>query len=134
MPEIMVDSNVLLDVLMGDPVWSAWSSATLEECVREHALVINVIVLAEISISFDRIEDLNDALQSSKLQTRPIPPEAAFLAGRCFEQYRRRGGQRHSLLPDFLIGAHAAVKKMSLITRDIARYRTYFPTVKLICP
>jgi predicted nucleic acid-binding protein len=134
MAEIMVDSNVLLDVLTEDPVWFSWSSTALEDCARDHILVIDPIIFAEVSIRFDSIEDLDAALRSSMLQMRPIPLEAAFLAGKCFRHYRRRGGQKLSLLPDFFIGAHAAVEKMSLVTRDIARYRTYFPTVKLICP
>src|ERR1017187_4725504 len=100
MPESMVDSNVLLDVLTEDTNWFSWSRATLEDCAREHILVIDPIVFAEVSIRFDKIEDLDDALRSSTLQIRPIPLEAAFLAGKCFRHYRKRGGQKLSLLPD----------------------------------
>ena len=100
----------------------------------DHALVINPIVYAEVSIGFDRIEDLDGALPADIIERRPIPLEAAFLAGKCFLKYRRRGGPRQSTLPDFFIGAHAAVEGMTLLTRDAARYRTYFPRLKLICP
>jgi predicted nucleic acid-binding protein len=134
MADILVDSNVLLDVLTEDPNWFAWSSGALEEAAQEHILVINPVIYAEISIGFDRIEDLDAALPVSRVERRPIPMEAAFLAGKCFVKYRERGGRRPSTLPDFFIGAHAAVEKMTLLTRDVARYRTYFPTVKLITP
>jgi predicted nucleic acid-binding protein len=134
MPEIMVDSNVLLDVLTEDPAWLAWSSLALAEAAHGHILVINPIVYAEVSIGFDRIEDLDAALPAGMIEQRPIPPAAAFLAGKCFLKYRRRGGPRPSTLPDFFIGAHAAVEGMTLLTRDAARYRTYFPRLRLICP
>ena len=134
MAEVMVDSNVLLDVLTEDPAWLEWSSRSLEECAQDHLLVINPVIYAEVSIGFDRIEDLDAALPESMVQRRPIPLEAAFLAGKCFLKYRRRGGQKRSTLPDFFIGAHAAVQGLALLTRDASRYRTYFPRLKLICP
>ena len=134
MAEMMVDSNVLLDVLTEDPAWFDWSSRTLEECAQGHILVINPIIYAEVSIGFDRIEDLDAALPPTLLECRPLPREAAFLAGKCFLKYRRRGGGKHSTLPDFFIGAHAAVENMTLITRDASRYRTYFPKLKLVLP
>jgi predicted nucleic acid-binding protein len=134
MAEVMLDSNVLLDVLTEDPAWFGWSSRTLEECAQNHILVINPIIYAEVSIGFDRMEDLDAALPESMIERRPIPLEAAFLAGKCFLKYRRRGGQKRSTLPDFFIGAHAAVEKMTLVTRDAARYRTYFPRLRLISP
>lgn len=134
MAEIMVDSNVLLDILTEDAGWFTWSSRILAEHAQDHILVINPIIYAEVSIGFDRIEDLDTALPERMLERRHIPLEAAFLAGKCFEKYRRRGGQKRSALPDFFIGAHAAVEKMPLITRDVARYRTYFPDLPLICP
>ena len=134
MAEMMVVSNVLLDVMTADPAWLGWSSRTLKHCAQGHLLVINPIIYAEVSVGFDRIEDLDAALPPAMLQCRPLPLEAAFLAGKCFAQYRRRGGERHSTLPDFFIGAHAAVEKMTLITRDASRYRTYFPKLKLITP
>jgi hypothetical protein len=134
MAEVMLDSNVLLDVLTEDPAWFGWSSRTLEECAQNHILVINPIIYAEVSIGFDRMEDLDAALPENLIERRPIPLEAAFLAGKCFLKYRGRGGQKQSTLPDFFIGAHAAVEKMTLLTRDASRYRTYFPRLRLISP
>ncbi|MCX5673794.1 MAG: type II toxin-antitoxin system VapC family toxin [Planctomycetota bacterium] len=134
MAEMMVDSNVLLDVLTEDPQWFEWSGRMLQECAQGHILVINPIIYAEVSIGFDRIEDVDAALPENMVERRPIPLEAAFLAGKCFLKYRQRGGRKRSTLPDFFIGAHAAVEKMTLVTRDASRYRTYFPRLKLICP
>lgn len=134
MAEVMVDSKVLLDVLTEDPTWFDWSSRTLEELAQDHLLVINPIIYAEVSIGFERIEELDAALPENMVERRPIPLEAAFLAGKCFLKYRQRGGQKRSTLPDFFIGAHAAVSGLSLMTRDDTRYRSYFPGVKLICP
>ncbi len=134
MSGVLVDSNVLLDVLTEDPRWFAWSSETLGRCADEYGLVINPIVYAEVSIGFDRIEDVESALPQDVFLRRPLPWDAAFLAGKCFEAYRRRGGERRSPLPDFYIGAHAAVSGLSLLTRDPRRYRTYFPKLRLIAP
>jgi len=134
MAEMMVDANVLLDVLTEDPAWFEWSSRSLQECAEDHILVINPIIYAEVSIGFDRIEDLDAALPERTVERRPIPLEAAFLAGKCFLKYRERGGLRQSTLPDFFIGAHAAVEKMALLTRDASRYRTYFPRLRLLSP
>jgi predicted nucleic acid-binding protein len=134
MPEAMVDSNVLLDILTEDPLWFPWSSQVLERVAEDHILVINPIIFAEVSIRYDRIEDLDDALPRALLERRPIPWEAAFLAGKCFLRYRRQSGQRRSVLPDFFIGAHAAVDGMVLLTRDEGRYKTYFPTLKILSP
>lgn len=134
MGDILVDSNVLLDIILHDSKWESWSGETLESLSEENGLIINPIIYAEISIEYDRIEDLDAAFPEDVLQRRPIPWGAAFLAGKRSLDYRRRGGPRTTILPDFLIGAHAAIEKMPLITRDPARYRTYFPTVKLICP
>jgi len=134
MAEMMVDSNVLLDVLTEDPAWFEWSSRSLQECAQDHILVINPIIYAEVSIGFDRIEDLDAALPERMVERRPIPLEAAFLAGKCFLKYRERGGEKRSTLPDFFIGAHASVEKMALLTRDASRYRTYFPKLRLISP
>jgi len=134
MAEMMVDSNVLLDVLTEDPAWFEWSSRSLQECAENHILVINPIICAEVSIGFDRIEDLDAALPERTVERRPIPLEAAFLAGKCFLKYRESGGLRQSTLPDFFIGAHAAVEKMALLTRDASRYRTYFPKLRLLSP
>lgn len=134
MADVLVDSNVLLDVLTEDARWFVWSSRALEACAEDNVLAINPIIYAEVSIGFDRIEDLDAALPEDMIERRGIPLAAAFLAGKCFVKYRRRGGRKRSVLPDFLIGAHAAVAGMPLVTRHTARYRTYFPTVELICP
>lgn len=129
-----MDSNVLLDVLTRDPRWFPWSGGALGRAADEAALVINPIIYAEVSIRFARIEDLEEALAPQLFERRPLPWEAAFLAGKCFLKYRRRGGRKSSTLPDFYIGAHAAIAGMSLLTRDATRYRTYFPTLRLIAP
>jgi hypothetical protein len=134
MARILVDSSVLLDVMTEDRAWFEWSSQALERYAEENILAINPVIYAEVSIRFDRIEDLEAALPRNLLERLPIPWEAAFLAGKCFLQYRKRGGARHSTLPDFFIGAHAAVAGMALITRDAARYRAYFPKLQVIAP
>jgi predicted nucleic acid-binding protein len=131
---ILVDSNVLLDTLTEDVNWFQWSSNALAEAAENATLVINSIIYAEVSIRFERIEDLEEALPPSYFRRDALPWEAGFLAGKCFAAYRRRGGQRRAPMPDFYIGAHAAVSGMSLLTRDVARYRTYFPRVRLISP
>ncbi len=131
---VMVDTNVLLDVLTADETWYAWSAAALERCADADVLVINPIIYAEVSISFDAIEAVDDALPAAAFRRDPLPWEAAFLAGKCFLSYRKRGGQRRAPLPDFYIGAHAAVSGMSLLTRDARRYRTYFPSLELVAP
>ncbi len=134
MPGVLVDSNVLLDVLTEDPEWYAWSAEALARCADESGLAINPIVYAEVSVGFDRIEDVESALPADVFFRSPLPWDAGFLAGKCFESYRRRGGAKRSPLPDFYIGAHAAVSGLSLLTRDPARYRTYFPKLTLIAP
>ncbi len=134
MTPVLVDSNVLLDVLTEDPEWGEWSARALEAAADESVLVVNPLIYAETSIRFDSIEALEDALPADVFRRDSLPWEAAFLAGKCFVDYRRRGGKRKSTLPDFYIGAHAAVAGLRLLTRDAARYRTYFPTVELIAP
>jgi len=134
MPGVLVDSNVLLDVLTEDPTWYEWSSSALAECASESTLYLNPIIYAEVSIGFDRIEDLEAALPDDLFRRLPLPLEAAFLAGKAFVRYRRRGGARTSTLPDFLIGAHAAVSGLRLLTRDDRRYRSYFPGVEYVAP
>jgi hypothetical protein len=133
-PGVLVDSNVLLDVLTEDPEWFAWSSESLARCADEAEIVLNPIVYAEVSVGFDRIEEVESALPHDVFVRSPLPWDAAFLAGKCFRAYRRRGGQKRSPLPDFYIGAHAAVSGLSLLTRDPVRYRTYFPKLRLIAP
>jgi predicted nucleic acid-binding protein len=132
--ETLVDSNVLLDLLTEDPKWFDWSSSALEAEAERSVLVIDPIIYAEVSIRFERIEDLDDALPSSMFRRDGLPSEAAFLAGKCFVRYRRRGGSRQSPLPDFYIGAHAAVAGMALLTRDVGRYRAYFPDLTIVAP
>lgn len=134
MTAVLVDSNVILDVVTDDPAWAAWSADALERVADEAVLVLNPLVYAEVSIGFVTIEALEEALPLDLFRREPLPYEAAFLAGKCFVEYRRRGGARRSPLPDFYIGAHAAVAGHRLLTRDAARYRTYFPTVAVIAP
>jgi predicted nucleic acid-binding protein len=131
---VLVDSNVLLDVLTEDADWYAWSSAALAAAADEGSLAINPLIYAEVSIGFERVEELDGALPPQMFLRLPLPWEAAFLAGKCFLSYRRAGGIRRSPLPDFYVGAHAAVERMPLLTRDPARYRTYLPALDLIAP
>lgn len=130
----LVDSNVLLDVLTEDEAWFAWSSGALARAADRGRLAINPVVYAEVSTRFSRIEELESALPVVSFTREGIPYAAAFLAAKAFQSYRRRGGQRRSTLPDFFIGAHAAVAEYELLTRDAARYRTYFPGLRLWCP
>ena len=134
MRDVLVDSNVILDVLTEDPRWLEWSSRRLAELTEEATLVLNPIIYAEVSIRFDRIEELDDALPVAHFRRDALPWEAAFMAGKVFLAYRRRGGRRRSPLPDFYIGAHAAVQGLRLLTRDPRRYRAYFPTVEVVAP
>jgi predicted nucleic acid-binding protein len=130
----LIDTNVLLDVLTDDPLWLSWSLASLAAAAEAGPLLINPIIYAEVSIRFSRVEDLDDALPPHDYRRAPLPWAAAFLAGKAFLDYRRNSGSRSSTLPDFFIGAHAAVDELTLLTRDATRYRTYFPTVRLIAP
>jgi predicted nucleic acid-binding protein len=130
----LVDANILLDVVTNDRAWFGWSAAALAAAADSSTLAINGVVYAEVSIGFARVEDLEAALPSDVFRREPIPWEAAFLAGKCFLAYRRRGGTKRSPLPDFFIGAHAAVRGHALLTRDPARYRTYFPSLSLVHP
>ena len=131
---VLVDSNVLLDVLEEDKQWYGWSSEHLAACAEHSALAVNPMIYAEVSIGFSRIEELEEVLPADTFERHPLPWEAAFLAGKSFLAYRRAGGNRRAPLPDFFIGAHALVTGMALLTRDAARYRTYFPRLKLIAP
>ena len=134
MSSVLVDSNVLLDVLTEDPRWFGWSSEKLTRCADAGPLAINPIIYAEVSIRFKDIAELEEVLPPGAFERLPLPWEAAFLAGKCFLRYRRSKGIRRSPLPDLYIGAHAAVASLTLLTRDAARYRTYFPTLHLIAP
>jgi predicted nucleic acid-binding protein len=131
---VLVDSNILLDVATNDSTWGAWSADALARAADASVLVINPIIFAEVSAAFERVEDLEDALPPELYRRDPLPYEAAFLAGKSFLAYRRRGGRRVTPLPDFYIGAHAAVVGHQLLTRDARRYRTYFPRLVLIAP
>ena len=131
---ILVDSNVIIDVLTQDRSWQAWSEAALSDAADRDDLAINPIIYAEIASGFATISDLDRHLGVEAFRRLPLPYEAGFVAGRAFVEYRRRGGLRTSPLPDFYIGAHAAVSGLSLLTRDARRYAGYFPTVRLISP
>lgn len=131
---VLVDSNIILDLLENDPQWSVWSADQLAKSAEHSILMINPVIYAEISVGFERIEELEAIVKPEYFQRRPLPWEAAFLAGKCFIRYRKLGGVRRSPLPDFFIGAHAAVEGLTLLTRDASRYRTYFPTLALIAP
>ena len=134
MSHVLVDSNVILDVVTDDPLWGGWSGTMLSGCADGGMLVINPIIYAEVSVGFKRIEELDEVLPAGSFRRDPLPWEAGFLAGKCFLEYRRRGGARRSPLPDFYIGAHAAVAGMALLTRDPRRYRAYFPHLNLLAP
>jgi predicted nucleic acid-binding protein len=134
MTDMLVDSNVILDVLTEDPQWFEWSAQMLANYADQGDLVINPIIYAEIAIGFNQPEEVEAALLEDFFRRDPLPYAAAFLAGQSFLEYRRRGGERRSPLPDFYIGAHAAIAAMPLLTRDVNRYRTYFPSVSLITP
>lgn len=130
----LIDSNVLLDVATEDPHWYPWSSTALATAARTAPLLINPLIYAEVSANYDTIEELDDALPEALFRRVPLPYPAGFVAARAFLTYRSRRGERRSPLPDFYIGAHAAVDRLTLVTRDVRRYRTYFPTVELIVP
>jgi predicted nucleic acid-binding protein len=130
----LVDSSVVLDIVTEDPSWSTWSEDALAQARDDGPIVINPIVYAEVSTGFDRIEDLDDVLPFADFRREELPYEAGFVASKAFLAYRRRGGEKRAPLPDFYIGAHAAVRRYRLLTRDAARYRTYFPTVKVLAP
>lgn len=134
MKRVLVDANVLLDVLTDDTQWYRWSAAQLDACAQDAELCINPIVYAEVSVGFERIEELDEALPPDAFTRLELPWEAGFLAGKAFLRYRRAKGARSSPLPDFYIGAHAAIEGMALLTRDAKRYRTYYPTLEIISP
>ncbi|MGX5844977.1 type II toxin-antitoxin system VapC family toxin [Mesorhizobium sp. ArgA1] len=130
----LVDANILLDLVTDDPKWADWTLAQLEAASLNGPLLINDAVYAELAVRYDRIENLDAFIDEAGLEIAPIPRDALFLAGKVFTQYRRSGGSRTGVLPDFFIGAHAAVNGLPLLTRDVGRYRTYFPSMKLITP
>lgn len=134
MKGLLVDSNVILDIFLDDPKWADWSVTALSNASYNSTLYINQIVYTEVSIGFKKIEELEAALHAGGFQMLEIPKEALFLAGKAYLNYRKSKGTKKSPLPDFYIGAQAAVLGMDLITRDVGRFRNYFPTVKIICP
>lgn len=130
----LVDTNVLLDLATDDAVWVDWSVAQLEAASLIGPLLINDVIYAELAVRYDRIEDLDEFLLDAGVDVVPVPRAALFLAAKVFVRYRRAGGTRTGVLPDFFIGAHAAVAQVPLLTRDVGRYATYFPTTSLITP
>jgi predicted nucleic acid-binding protein len=131
---ILVDSNVILDLLEEDPKWFSWSSGAIGHHGERSPLAINPIIYAEVSMQYDTIEKVDELVPTGIFRRLPLPWEAAFLAGKCFLTYKRRGGAKNSVLPDFYIGAHAAVTGMALMTRDAKRFRDYFPKLEIITP
>jgi predicted nucleic acid-binding protein len=131
---MLVDTNVLVDVLEDDPQWAEWSISQLRAQSQIHRLVINPIIYAELSLTFSAVEALDKALETMMLPVIEIPKPALFLAGKAFARYRRQGGIKQNVLSDFFIGAHAAVAGLPLLTRDTARYRSYFPSVIVLAP
>jgi len=130
----LVDANVLLDLVTDDPHWADWSVVQLQRAAIGGPLAINDVVYAELSVRYQTIEALDAMLAALRARLEPIPRAGLFLAAKAFRQYRLKGGTRTGVLPDFFIGAHAAVGNIALLTRDVVRYRTYFPTVRLISP
>jgi predicted nucleic acid-binding protein len=130
----LVDSNVLLDLFTEDDEWFDWSSSMIERCADAGELLINPIIYAEVSPQFDTLEELDEVLTAEYFRRASLPWEAGFLAGRAFLKYRRAGGVRRSPLPDFYIGAHAAIEGLTLLTRDPGRYRKYFRKLRIISP
>jgi predicted nucleic acid-binding protein len=134
MSAVIVDSNVRLDIFTEDSRWLSWSSNALERIANESRIIINPVIYGEVSIRFERIEELDEALPPAIFEREDVPYEAAFLAGKAYLAYRRQAGTKSSLLPDFYVGAHAAIRGYRVLTRDVARYRTYFPKLVLIAP
>ena len=131
---IIVDANVLIDVATDDPVWADWSQGRLDLAADEDQIAINEVVYAELSVRYSRMAEIDAMLREFQIELAPTPREALFLAGKAYQSYRAAGGTRTGVLPDFFIGAHALVAKAPLITRDVPRYRTYFPGIHLIAP
>lgn len=131
---MLVDTNVLLDVLEDDPAWAEWSLRQLRAQAQVHELVINPIIYSELSLAFDSVEAVDEVVENMGLSYAELPRSALFLAARAFVKYRREGSTKANVLPDFFIGAHAAVMSCGIITRDARRYRNYFPSVTLVTP
>lgn len=131
---VLVDTNVLLDVFTDDERWKQWSQSALADAFNRGRVAINPIIYAEVSVGFERVEELDDVLPATFIERESLPYPAGFLAGKAFERYRRNGGTRLTPIPDFYIGAHALVRGYALLTRDRSRYATYFPRLELITP
>jgi len=131
---VLVDSCILLDLFTGDPTWADWSETVLSKYSQSNTLLINSIIYTEVSIGFNRVEEVEQAIEQVGVKVLEIPREALFLAGKVFLDYRRKKGTESSTLPDFFIGAHAAVSSFDVITRDSASYKTYFPSITVSCP
>ena len=131
---LLVDTNVLVDVLQDDPQWAEWSISQLRAQASVHQLVINPVIFAEMSLSFSTLEALDDVVVTMGLELREMPRPALFLAAKAYAQYRKRGGAKQQVLPDFFIGAHAAVEGLPLLTRDASRFRIYFPGLGVLAP
>jgi predicted nucleic acid-binding protein len=131
---VLVDTNVLLDVFENDAKWALWSQDQLDAAAATDMIAINPIIYSELSMAFARIEELDTVIEEASLNIETMPKEALFLAGKVFLTYRKSQGTKHNVLPDFFIGAHAAVMQWPILTRDVGRYRTYFPSVELITP
>lgn len=130
----LIDTNVLLDYVTDDPEWSEWSQHAMETCAAGGPLYINGVIYAETSVNFELAEEFEQTLSAIAVTLIEIPRLALFVAGKAFREYRRRGGMRTSVLPDFFIGAHAAVAGLTLLSRDVARYRSYFPNLEVVAP
>lgn len=133
-PATLIDSCVLLDVITGDKKWADWSAAQIAAAVDRGRAVINPLIYAEVSVGYETVEELDELLPADGYEREPLPYLAGFAAGKAFLRYRRGGGQKRSPMPDFYIGAHAAIAGYRLLTRDVSRYRTYFPTIDIIAP
>ena len=131
---ILVDSNVLIDLIQNDAKWADWSEAQLRRLRSKEKLAINAVIFAELAVNYNTVDELTGFLDAASITTLPISPEAAFSAAHAFLRYRDKRGIKTGVQPDFLIGAHAEAARMTLLTRDSARYATYFPAVPLICP
>jgi predicted nucleic acid-binding protein len=131
---VLIDSNILIDLATEHPIWADWSAKAVAECADHARLIINPIVYAEVSISYLTLDELDSALPADSYARHALPWEAAYLAGKAYLKYRQRGVSRVTPIPDFYIGAHAAVERFALLTRDAARYRTYFPVVEVLAP
>jgi predicted nucleic acid-binding protein len=133
-PATLVDSCVLLDVITGDRQWADWSASQIAAAMDVGRVVINPLIYAEVSVSYQTVEELDELLPAADFEREPLPYVAGFAAGKAFLRYRRGGGDKRSPMPDFYIGAHAAVAGYRLLTRDVRRYQTYFPAVDIVAP